>query len=174
MNTEKIFFPITKLLKSHKYDQVLSCILNSKSNRIVKPYNSNLNHAWYLVGQSYYKLSYYSDALAAFRKSYRYWKEDIAAIRAIGNCLSELNKPKQAQYYFTKALKIGGEKYKAYDILLYNLGNTYFDLGDYRNAINYYRKVSKNDPESYMLANKNIKHAEKNSRKKNNQGKFKR
>jgi len=161
MKTEELFLPITDLIKTQEYEQVLSCLLNNSGNRIRTPYTADLNHSWYLVGLSYFKLSNYPDALAAFRRSYRHWKEDVAAIRAIGNCLSELEDPKRARIYFKKALNIGGEEYKGYDILLYNLGNTYFDVGDFENAIKFYRKVSKNDHESYILAQKNINHAEK-------------
>ncbi len=153
------FDKIEKILKSPTYVEVLDLLLNSNGSRVVKPYNSALNHAWYLVGVVYFKQENYVDALHSFKKSYRHYKNDIAAIRAIGNCYSELGNPKTAKYYFMKAIKMGGNKYKDINILIYNLGNAYFDMKKYDFAIFEYKKVNKNDKETFDLAQKNIKHA---------------
>lgn len=154
------FSKIEKILKSPKYIEVLNILLNLNRTRVVVPYNSDLNHAWYLAGIVYFKQKNYIDALRAFKKSYHHYKNDIAAVRAIGNCYSELGNPKTAKYYFIKAINIGGDKYKDIDVLIYNLGNAYFDMKKYDLAISEYKKVNKNDEETFDLAQKNIKHAE--------------
>lgn len=153
------FDRITQLLKTSNCSEVLILLLNDSGNRIIPPYNSDLNHAWYLVGCAFYKQERYSNALKAFKNSYRHWTEDVDAIRAIGNCYSELRNPKTAKYYFIKAISIGGNYYKGADILTYNLGNTYFDMKKYLQAITEYKKVRKSDLKTYRLAQKNIIHA---------------
>jgi tetratricopeptide (TPR) repeat protein len=166
MGAKNPFLQVEKILKSSKYSEALVLLLGSKKShvgkgaRIVPPYNSDLNHAWYLVGVVFYKQGKFNDALLAFRRSYRHWNKDVAAIRAIGNCYSELRNPKTAKYYFIKAISIAGKGYKDIDILIYNLGNAYFDLKKYDLAIAEYKKVRKSDRVSYNLAQKNIKHAQ--------------
>ena len=155
------FDKVERVLKSSNYSDVLLILLSDKGGRIVPPYSSDLNHAWYLVGSVFYKQENYEEALLAFKKSYRHWKEDVAAIRAIGNCYSELENPKMAKYYFIKAKAIGGNKYKDLDILIYNLGNAYFDMGKYDLAIAEYKNVRKSDKKTFQFAQKNIERAKK-------------
>ncbi len=158
------FVKVEKLIKSSKYCEVLLILLGDKKNRILSPYNSDLNHAWYLVGCVFYKQEKFYDALLAFKRSYRHWKKDVSVIRAIGNCYSELKNPKVAKYYFIKARTMGGGSYKGLDILNYNLGNAYFDMKKYGLAISEYKKVRKSDKKTYCLAKKNIDHAKKRSK----------
>jgi len=165
------FNKVDKILKSPKYSEALNILLNLNGNRIVHPYNSDLNHAWYLVGVVYFKKENYIDALCAFKKSYHHYRDDVAAIRAIGNCYSGLENPKTAKYYFIKAINIGGKKYKDINILTYNLGNAYFDMKKYDLAISEYKKVKKSDKETFDLAQKNIKHVmDKKKRRKRGRG----
>jgi tetratricopeptide (TPR) repeat protein len=152
---------VRKMLGVDKGVEPLSILLNKKTGRIKSPYNADLNHAWYIVGLIYYKQGSIASALSAFKKSYRHWSEDIAAIRAIGNCYSDLGNPRMAKFYFSKAINTGGKNYKDLDILIYNLGNAYFDLKKYDLAIAEYKKVRKKDKTTYSLAQKNIKHAQK-------------
>lgn len=167
MNDSDPFDEISKLLRSSRRNIVLSMLLNAETGRIKKPYISDLNHAWYIVGSILYKQQCaYTGALSAFKKSYRHWKGDVAAIRAIGNCYSDLGNPKMAKYYFEKARTVGGKKYKDIDIVTYNLGNAYFDMGKYRDAVKQYKKVGKRDKRLFKLACSNIKKAEKLAKKK--------
>lgn len=91
------FDEVQKMQRAGKGNAALSMLINKKTRRINKAYSADLNHAWYLVGSVFYKQEEFGDALLAFRKSYRHWKEDVAAIRAIGNCYSELGNPKIAE-----------------------------------------------------------------------------
>ena len=147
--------------RAGKGNAVLSILINKKTGRINKAYSTDLNHAWYLVGVVFYKREEFGDALLAFKKSYRYWKEDVDAIRAIGTCYSELGNPKIAKYYFIKAKTIGGKEHKDIDILTYNLGNAHFDMEKYDLAISEYKKVRKSDKKTYQLAQKGIEQAKK-------------
>lgn len=149
------------MLKQQEYCEVINTLVNKNTKRISKPFSQDLNHAWYLVGLAYYKHENYNEALHAFMKANRNWKDDIAAIRAIGNCYSELGKPKSAKYYFIKARDMGGRKYKDLNILNYNIGNAYFDLGKYQLAIDEYKKVKKSDEITYDLTKKNIRACKK-------------
>lgn len=154
-----VFDIVEDLSRKGASAQVLGLLLNNESHRVVAPYTEDLNHAYYLAGLAFHKQGQVENALSAFKKSYRHWKEDVAALRALGNCYSELGNPKAAKYYFLKARHVGGEKYKGWNILTYNLGNAYFDLGKYDLAISEYKRVRKSDITSYELAQKNIKHS---------------
>ncbi len=151
---------LQKMMQQGKTRKVLGALLNQHSNRIVKPYKEDLNHAWYLVGVAYYKEKRYEEALLAFKNSYRHWRFDVDALRAIGNCYSELRNAKMAKYYFIKAKNLAGKEYEGINALIYNLGNSYFDLGQYRLAISEFKKVKASDAKSYEFAQKNMKLAQ--------------
>ena len=155
--TEDYFKYVQELIRAQEYNQVINIIINLASNRVKAPYSSDLNHAWYLVGYSYLKLDKFEDALLCFKRSYRYWREDVSVMISIAICYSELKKPKVSKYYLLHAINVAGEKHKKINHLRYNLGNAYFDMKMYDCALEEYRKVSTGAGLSYRLARKNIK-----------------
>lgn len=58
---------------------------------------------------------------------------------AIGNCYSELGMPRWSVHYFQKALRLDPGNAD----LIYNLGNAFFDMGDYKSAIRVYKRACK-------------------------------
>ncbi len=157
-----IFENVHTLLRERKLKRALNLMLNKNTNRIIAPYTEDINHAWFLIGDVYFKLGRMDEALAAFKKAYRHWKEDIDAMMLIGNCYDELGNPKTAKYYYIKAIStIGRKRHKRLDGLTYNLGNAYFDMGKYELAITQYKKVRKSNKEVYQLAQKTINLSQK-------------
>ena len=150
------FEQIHKLLRQHKYSYAFKLLIDEKKGRIKSPFNSDINHSWYLVGDILYTAKKYTQALIAFKKSLRNWPEDYQAMCAIANCYSDLNKPKLAQRFLLKAIRVAGRK----DELVYNLGNALFDQKKYEAAALEYKKVSKKNKMVYKLAIKNLKKCE--------------
>jgi len=161
MGKEGTFTEIYSLSRRGDYTEALDRMLNYETGRIRPPYSRDLNHAWYVVGDIYFKSQDNEQALRAFKSSLRNRQDDQEAMLAIANCYGELEKPRMAKYYLLKALKIKGRKHR--NKLIYNLGNAYFDMGDYSDAVSQYRRVTKSNPEIFSLAKKNIKQAEKHA-----------
>lgn len=129
--------------------------LISPAGRIYKPYSSDLNHAWYIVGDELYLLGNKKEAVLAFKNSLRHRKHDVEAMMAIANCYSDLGNPRMAQFYLARAIKIDSDN----DGLRYNLGNSLLDLGKYSEAISEYALVKTGSGLS-RLAKRNSKRAE--------------
>lgn len=149
---ESIFRPIHTLLKKKQYEKALKLIYEKKSNRIRRPYVIDGNHAWYIIGDIFYKKKRLAESIMAFRRSIRCYKGDAEAAWALGNSYSALNRPRLAERYFRKGLGLALENDRPK--LIYNLGNTLFDQGKYSAAINMYRKLEKRDGSEFFLAKK--------------------
>jgi len=154
------FKEIYKLLKTGKSAAALKIIYDENSGQINKLYSADLNHAWYVVGDIFFKLEKYEDALKAFKKSIRNRKDDWQALWAIGNCYSEIGRPVFTERYIRKAL-LYVDRNKRQD-LNYNLGNALFDQGKYLESIKEYNKVKRSKNGGLRkLANKNYRHAKR-------------
>lgn len=151
-----IFDDIHRLLKKAEYEKALGELLASDGGKINSPYDQDLNHAWYTVGDAFYKLEQFEDAIAAFRKALENWPEDKEAALALSNSYSENKMPKEAEL----ALKSFLEKNPANETLIYNLANALFDQEKWDEAIPLYTSI-KRDTELYGLAQKNLKMAKK-------------
>ncbi|MGA8205108.1 MAG: tetratricopeptide repeat protein [Woeseiaceae bacterium] len=136
---EDIFEEIHELQRQSNHSKAIDRLLDSGANVIRKPYACDKNHAWYLVGHSYAENGEIEKALKAFRKSVNYWDEDPDAYWAIGECYSELERPRMAERYFSKALPYAALRDRP--LIIYNLGNSLFDQGRFEAAIDAYRKV---------------------------------
>lgn len=151
------FDKLHKLQRAGKSEAVLSLLFDKSTGRIKKPYNTDLNHAWYIVGDLLYKKKQYKKAIHAFKKALVSWSSDIEALWAIANCYSNLGKPGWARFYLSKAMQID----KKQDALKYNLANALFDMGKYDEALKHYKGVGKKDKQLFKLARSNIKKIEK-------------
>lgn len=60
----------------------------------------------------------------------------------LGTLLTRLNSYEQAEELFMKALGIFKDDKKAVNLLSYGLGNLYYELGKYQDAINFYNKIN--------------------------------
>lgn len=60
----------------------------------------------------------------------------------LGALLTRLNSHEQAEELFMKALGIFAKDTKAVNLLSYGLGNLYYEVGKYEEAIKYYNKIN--------------------------------
>lgn len=164
MTMVDIFSQIYKLKEEGKYRLALSKLVDNKTGRVKSPYTEDKNHAWYTIGDIFFKSRKYYEAIRAFQKAHKYWTDDVEALWAIANCYSELGKPWLAKYYLIKAIAINGKK----DELRYNLGNALFDMEEYEDAVREYKKVGKNNKKLCMLAASNIEKAKRKIKKQHN------
>lgn len=97
------------------------------------------NHIAYKKGDRLFKKGLFLDAAASFETALYEWPEDWQAMWALGNCYSELKKPRKAEKQFANAIQFA----TAEDLpgLYFNLGNALFDQGLYAQAIEKYHLV---------------------------------
>ncbi len=146
------FDEVHSLLHKDEYQKALNLLYSSKTEQIKKPFNDDLNHAWYIVGDIFFKNNELHEAIDAFEKSYRYRKEDAEVLWAIATCYSVLNEPKDAEKWYKKALCFDGKNQK----LLYDTGNALFDQEKFKNAQYYYESIDRENIELYEMARKNL------------------
>jgi tetratricopeptide (TPR) repeat protein len=115
--------------------------------------NQDPNHIAYVRGDKKFKERRYADAAKYFMAALDEWTEDWMAMNALGNCYSEMKKPKKAEKWYRLAIENAPmeERIK----LTYNLGNALFDQERYDEAILLYRLVPRGH-KIWRLAANNI------------------
>lgn len=116
------------------------------------------NHAAYLKGDKLFKQGKFVDATAQFKIAIEEWPEDWQAMWALGNCFTELKRPRKAEEQFQAAILLAAAD--ELPNLHFNLGNALFDQGKYDAAIAQYRLVPKGHHVARSAA-KNIALAER-------------
>ena len=101
------FEDIHVLLINKMYIDVINLVFDEKLNRINKPYDIDLNHAWYIVGDIFFKTQKYDSAISCFKKALIFSQNDMEAMCALANCYSEQFQPKKSASILRKALNIG-------------------------------------------------------------------
>ncbi len=154
------FLQIHQLVKAGRFDSALKLIYSKSENRIKRDFRIDSNHAWYCVGDIFFKKKLYQQAKVAFKKALRSRPLDREAIMAVGNCYDQLARPKLAERYFRSALA-SPEAYSDKvnpDSIRFNLANSLLDQGRLSEAAELYRILSKSPTEIGALAKKNLKH----------------
>ena len=136
-----LFRDVHVLLAQRKFARALDLVLSAKKNRIRSPYNSDANHAWYLVGEAHIGRGDNSAALTAFKRSRKADPTDWYASWAVADCYLELGKLKLAERHYRLALQSADRKHIS--ALRYDLANTLFDQGMYSLAIPLYQQASR-------------------------------
>lgn len=113
-------------------------MLVENSFKLRPPYKIDTNQSWYTIGDIYYQMANFRDAIKAFRRALRSDPNDMQACMAIGNSYSDLGRASMAEKYFRKALLIDDQ----YRPVKFNLANSLFDQKRFDEAIEYYREVS--------------------------------
>ncbi len=157
-----IFNHVHQLSKQGEYQAILNELLAHDQSVIVSPYDTDENHAWYLVGNAYFKLKNYQQAISSFKRAIECWQDDKDGYLALANSYSDFGLPKKAEQVLRTALK----KWPSDEKFVYNMGNALFDQKKYQDSIIYYEKVL-SDFQLVSMANKNIKEAKKMVRHKN-------
>jgi tetratricopeptide (TPR) repeat protein len=150
------FSKLYPLIKSKKYKEVLRLVCTEDGKNINSPYDSDINHSWYIIGDIHYKTENYDLAISAFKKAVSVREDDDEALLAIANCYSNQGKIQLAEKFLRKAITL-----KPKESYLYNLGNALYDQSKYQEAIDLYKSISEEDTELHELAKKNIEHAKK-------------
>ncbi len=141
-----------ELLRAGKYAIALTHLLDKEQRRLRSRFRFDANHSWYLAGDIFWNLGLVKSACSAFKKSLRSWPEDVEAILAVGNCYSELGRPRLTERYLRRALTFDKKNYSIY----YNLGNALYDQGKYGEAIRCYKVSMKGNRQTRSLAKKNL------------------
>lgn len=149
---EEAMSAIYDLARSGRMAEALEEIVDPATGRLKGVFRKNGNHSWYVVGDYSWKLGLIENALRAFRRSLRAWEADTQAMWALGNCYSEVKKPRFAERYFRRALKLD----KSNLSIRFNLGNSLFDQGKFEAAIKEYKHVKMNSKDLSKIAQKNI------------------
>ena len=111
------------------------------------------NHVAYLKGDNLWKKGCFKEAAQCFLVALAEWPEDYQAYWALGNCYSELGKPRKAEQSFRQAIALCPNADKI--TLLFNLANTLFDQKRYVSAIKLYSEIPTAHPLS-IKAKRNV------------------
>ena len=148
------FNEIHDLLATQEYDRALRLLYDQSSNRVKKEYRSDENHAWYIVGDIFFKLGKFDLAVNAFTKALSARPEDVDASMALANCYSELELFSKAEDALLHALKVRPND----SALRYNIANAYFDQGKLEQASTLYSGLDESCGEDvFVLAQKNLR-----------------
>ena len=130
--TEKTdtFDSIYRLTAKSDLKRALDRIYDGRKLSIKPPFDSDLNHAWYIVGDIQYRRLDFKKALEAFHKALEYWPQDPDCHFALGNTYSELEEYREAERYYRKALKLSPDDQG----IIYNLGNALLDQNKFSEA----------------------------------------
>src|SRR5262245_11469038 len=130
------FLRVHSLIRRKRRVEALRVLL-SEDGRVRRQFDSDRNHAWYLVGDILFHQGNLDEAAVAFRKAIKEWPQDVDARMALANCMSELGRHRWAVFHLRKAISSASDV----PALRYNLGNAYFDLGQYGAAIREYKRA---------------------------------
>jgi tetratricopeptide (TPR) repeat protein len=133
-----VFDGVHHALRARKNALAVKMLLDD-TGRIRAQFGTDINHAWYLVGEANFARKRFKEAKYAYRKALLHWPNDVDALMAIANCCSELRQHRYAIRYLKLALEMNPKS----AALLFNLGNAQFDIGDFRGALKSYRKAER-------------------------------
>lgn len=148
-----VFEKIHELVRHASFDEAIGLMLHGRTGQLQRQFRSDPNHAWYVLGDIFYKKQDFLAAISVFRKSLKTRPDDGQVMWAVGDCYSALGKAKLAERYYRKATSYLPDKIE----LTYNLGNALFDQGRYEDAVVLYEKIEQSTPDLYQLAQKNKK-----------------
>ena len=131
------FDAIHSLLKSDQSAEALKSLYDSDADRILPPYDQDLNLAWLMVADICFKQALFECAKTAFERSFLERPDDVDALLGFANACTELRHFEAAQH----ALGLALEENPLDDRVLYNLGNVLFDVERYEDAITLYESV---------------------------------
>jgi len=106
------------------------------------------NHAAYLKGDVLWKQGRFKEAAHSFLAAVNEWPEDYQSFWALGNCYTELKKPRKAERCFRQAIALCPSADKP--VLVFNLANALFDQKRYASAITLHSQI----PAGHALSRK--------------------
>jgi Flp pilus assembly protein TadD len=140
------------LVKKDELDKALREVLDAATGQINLPYCDDENHAWYVVGDILARQENWIGAKEAFRKAIQDRPDDVQALLGLAYAYTELRDFGGARDVLLNAQRLDPTN----SAVLYNLGNAYFDLGEYEKAKFFYVSVTQErDSELWKKAQKN-------------------
>lgn len=132
-----IFEEVHQFSREGRCQDIIDTLLSENGTTIKSPYDIDLNHAWYLVGDAYYRQGKFQFAISAFKRAIEDWPEDKEAILALSNSYSESSLPEKSE----QTLRDGLKKWPNNEQYIYNLANALFDQRKYQEAISLYKSL---------------------------------
>lgn len=135
MNTcEPLLRDVCSLISYRSYPEALKILLDN--GRLREIFSFDKNHAWYLVGDIYFKQGRFRNALNAFYKALHEYSSDADSCWAIADCYSQIGIYKIAEKYYRKSLFIRKRKE-----VIYDLANSIYDQKRYPEAAKLYKQL---------------------------------
>jgi len=97
------------------------------------------NHAAYVKGDALWKQGRFKEAAHFFLIAVEEWPDDYQALWALGNCYTELKKPRKAEDVFRRAIEACGSSDR--HELVFNLANALFDQKRFAEAMALYSEI---------------------------------
>ena len=151
---EDPFTAIHHLMKREEFAEAILALIDARTGRINLKFRVDINHAWYCVADSKYKIGDFSGALSSFKKALKDNPNDVESLLAIANCYDELKKPKLAERFLRKALALN-PKGRIKAAALVNLGNALMDQNRWTDAIDHFGELCKRKDDIGTIARKN-------------------
>lgn len=158
-----MFEEVYSLTKQGCYEAAISLLYQPHTDTIVERFSDDQNHAWYLLGDLFYKKKDLEQSKHCFRKALDYWPEDVDAYLGLANILHEQGNYDNAVTTLRQALG-----FLADPRLIYNYANLLFDQHRYTEAIQEYKRIDDSHPRLLDLAKKNRRRAEQLIQKEKN------
>jgi tetratricopeptide (TPR) repeat protein len=126
------------LIKIRRFDDAISCYKYTK-NLIF----DDKHFIMTFYGDNFYNIGEYKTALKFYNKSLRFYKHYSPSLYGKALVLLKFNKKKKALKYIDKVISTNTK-----DIgLMFDIGKTLFDIGEYRRSIKFFEIVLKDFPE---------------------------
>lgn len=149
---------IYQLIKAGDFQLAIRSMVNLKSGHLKPPFKEDANHAWYCVGDAYFKEGDFLKSIKAFQRARKANPEDAMCFLALGNSYNAIGRPRLSERMLRQALAMhldGFDRASA----LFNLGNSLYDQRRYAEAIEQYQRVKLRKDEIGDRARKNLAQA---------------
>jgi tetratricopeptide (TPR) repeat protein len=154
---QDVFAHIHAHFRANRLKTVIKLIVD-RAGRLRPEFRVDANHAWYCVGDAYFRLGDYPSARDGFSKALRSQPDDIDALVAIANCYDALSKPRYAAHYLWRAIneaRLQRIPSQEFSKVAFNLGNALSDLGRYGEAVDVYRQIKSGSRDLLRAAARN-------------------
>jgi tetratricopeptide (TPR) repeat protein len=148
------FALIHELTREGRFAEAIFLLLDARTGRINNHFAGDMNHAWYCVADSMFRLGDIRGSITAFKKALAFNPDDVECLLAIANCYDALRRPKLAERYLRKALVLKPKGRNKAAVLL-NLGNALMDQLRWSDAIDCLNPLSKRKDDIGIAARKN-------------------
>jgi len=154
---------IHQWMKQGRLSSVLKAMVDHEE-RLRPEFRFDANHAYYVLGDVYFRKREFRKAKEAFQRSLKSWPHDVEAMHALGNCYDALGRPKMAERVLRRAIAViksgetGVSNQVKWDVMV-NLGNALLDQGKHDEAVSIFRRIGRLDNDVGRIARENLQWA---------------